>query len=440
MKLFHKLLIFNLLGKGLFLLLFLMSGPYLLRYFILKNTDRQLIQRKAEVLELIEADGIESFISNENPEEGFGSYNILKEEYILLEKVDAGTVLQDSLSSVERIIEGEEISYRVYADLLDINGEIYLLEVGRSLSTIEQIESIFFRIAIGILFLFLGLSFILDSAISKRIMAPFNRIIRTKISQINEQQEFNDLPISSTTQEFEILDQAISEMMKRIQKSFNQERIFISHASHELKTPISVLQSKVEALFVDEKLNAYQSEKLMEMQDSLQKMKKSVNALLLLSKVNNAQFLKTEEVDLAKILHDLIDDWGEIAENRGIKLSHGKIDPFVFKNTNHSLCTMMIQNGLSNAVKYVSEEGEIWISGLRHPDRYEIRIENDGEGIDEKLLEQVRNGLVFLKDVNKEKSGFGLQIMHRIATFLAVKIQLSSQDGKTTLVFSFPVS
>lgn len=440
MKLFHKLLIFNLLGKGLFLLIFLMSGPYLLRYFILKNTDRQLIQKKAEVLELIEADGIESFISNENPEEGFGSYNILKEEYILLEKVDPATILEDSLSSEERIIEEEAISYRVYADLLEINGEFYLLEIGRSLNTIEQIETIFFRIAIGILFLFLGLSFILDSAISKRIMAPFNKIIKTKISQINEPQEFNDLPISSTTKEFELLDQAISEMMKRIQKSFNQERIFISHASHELKTPISVLQSKVEALFADENLNAYQSEKLIDMQDSLQKMKKSVNALLLLSKVNNAQFLKTEQVDLDKILHDLIDDWGEIAENRGIRISHGKIDPFVFKNTNHSLCTMMIQNGLSNAVKYVSEEGEIWISGLRHSDHYEIRIENDGEGIDEKLLEQVRNGLVFLKDVNKEKSGFGLQIMHRIATFLGVRIQLSSQNGKTKLVFSFPVS
>lgn len=440
MKLFHKLLIFNLLGKGLFLLIFLMSGPYLLRYFILKNTDSQLIQKKAEVLELIETNGIESFISNENPEEGFGSYNILKEEYILLERVDQATILEGSLTSEERIIEEEEISYRVYADLLEINDEIYLLEIGRSLSTIEQIESIFFRIAIGILFLFLGLSFILDSAISKRIMAPFNRIIRTKISQINEPQEFNDLPISSTTQEFELLDQAISEMMKRIQKSFNQERIFISHASHELKTPISVLQSKVEALFSDEKLNAFQSEKVMEMQDSIQKMKKSVNALLLLSKVNNAQFLKTEAVDLARILSDLIDDWGQIAEDRGIKLSCGKIDSFTFPNTNHSLCTMMIQNGLSNAVKYVSEQGEISITGLRHPGGYEIRIQNDGEGIDEKLLEQVRNGQVFLKDVNKEKSGFGLQIMHRIATFLGVKIQISSQNGKTILVFNFPGS
>ena len=440
MKLFHKLLIFNLLGKGLFLLIFLMSGPYLLRYFILKNTDTQLIQKKAEVLELIEINGIESFISNDNPEEGFGSYNILKEEYILLEKVDQSMVLQDSLTSEERIIEEEAISYRVYSDLLKINDELYLLEIGRSLSTIEQIESIFFQIAIGILFLFLGLSFILDSAISKRIMAPFNRIIRTKISQINEPQEFNDLPISSTTQEFELLDQAISEMMKRIQKSFNQERIFISHASHELKTPISVLQSKVEALFVDENLNAYQSEKLIDMQDSLQKMKKSVNALLLLSKVNNAQFLKTEEADLGKILQDLIDDWGEIAENQGIKLSQGKIQPFVFKNTNNSLCIMMIQNALSNAVKYVHANGNIWISGIRQSDSYEILIENEGEGIDEKLLDQVRNGLVFLKDVNKEKSGFGLQIMHRIATFLGVKIQLSSKDGKTRVVFSFPFS
>ena len=439
MKLFHKLLIFNLLGKGLFLLVFLMSGPYLLSYLILKNTDRQLIEKKSEVIEMIQAEGIENFISEENPEEGFGSYNILKEEYILLEKAGAESFLQDSIFVEKRIIEEEEISYRVYADLIEIGGVTYLLEIGRSLSTIEQIETIFYRIAIGILFSFLALSFFLDSMISKRIMAPFNKIIQTKIARINEPQEFHDQSIESSTQEFELLDQAISEMMKRIQKSFNQERVFISHASHELKTPISVLQSKLEAIFGDENLSPYQSEKLMDMQNTLQKMKKSVNALLLLSKVNNAQFIKTETADLQEILESLLEDWVDIAADQGVTLQKGKLEPFIFSGTNYSLCQMMIQNGLSNAVKYVSSGGEIWLSGIKKSDQYEIVIENDGEGIDEKLLAQVKNGLVFLKDVTKEKSGFGLQIMFKIAIFLGVTLEVTSENGKTRVSYRFPI-
>jgi len=279
----------------------------------------------------------------------------------------------------------------------------------------------------------------LDSAISKRIMAPFNKIIQSKISRINEPQEFHDKSIRSTTKEFELLDNAISEMMKRIQRSFNQERIFISHASHELKTPISVLQSKLEAIFRDENLNSYQSEKLMDMQDTLQKMKKSVNALLLISKVNNAQFLKSETVDLKMVVEGVVEDWAEIAEEKGLQLRIGEIAPFTYSDTNLSLCQMMLQNAMSNAVKYVETGGEISLSGTKSGDRYEVVIENDGAGIDDTLIEQVKNGLVFLKDVSKEKSGFGLQIMYKVALFLGVTLEIGSQNGKTRVCFSFPV-
>jgi len=439
MKLFHKLLVFNLLGKGVFLLVFLMLSPYLLSQLIIDNTDEELLAKKEEVLKLIQKGGIENFISNENPEQGFGSYNILKEEYILLVAVEADFSVDEPISIQKRIIEEDEISYRVLAEVIELGGDRYLLEIGRSLSTIEKIEGMFFQIAMGILFLFLALSFLLDSAISKRIMAPFNKIIQSKISRINEPQEFHVKSIQSTTQEFKLLDVAISEMMKRIQKSFNQERVFISHASHELKTPISVLQSKLEAIFNDEQLTTYQSEKLMDMQDTLQKMKKSVNALLLLSKVNNAQYLKTETVDLKNIVDGLVEDWTEIAEEKGIQIKKGIIAPFVFEDTNSSLCQMMVQNALSNAVKYVENGGEISLSGTINGDRYEVVVENDGVGIDEKLIEQVKNGLVFLKDVSKEKSGFGLQIMYKVALFLGVGLEIGSQKGKTRVCFSFPM-
>lgn len=439
MKLFHKLLAFNLLGKGLFLLIFLMLGPYRLKYLILESTDQELIDKKEEVLKLIQAEGIENFISNENLEEGFGSYNILKEEYILLQRAPQGFEIEQAITLETRIIEEEEISYRVFDEIIEIEGEKYVLEIGKSLSTIEQIEDIFFQISIGILFLFLIFSFLLDSAISKRIMAPFNKIIQTKISRINEPQEFHDQRIPSTTLEFNLLDQAISEMMKRIQKSFNQERIFISHASHELKTPISVLQSKLEAIFGDENLTQSQHERLMEMQDSIQKMKKSVNALLLLSKVNNAQYLKIEEVDIQKVCFELIEDWTEIAENKGITMSVGSIDSFIFHRSNESLCRMMLQNALSNAIKYVREHGVIRMTARLEKGDYLVEIENTGEGIDERLLEQVRNGTVFLKDVNSEKSGFGLQIMFKISIFLGVALNFTSENGKTSVTFGFPI-
>ncbi len=438
MKLFNKLLVFNLLGKGAFLLIFLMLGPYRLKYLVLENTDQELIEKKEQVLRLVNLGGIANFISDENPEEGFGSYNILKEEYILLERATSNLVIAEPISIEKRIIEDEEISYRVYAEVIDIDGERYLLEIGKSLSTIEQIEDIFFQISIGILFLFLAFSFVVDFAISKKIMAPFNRIIQKKISRINEPQEFHDQIIPSSTNEFKLLDQAISEMMKRIQKSFNQERIFISHASHELKTPISVLQSKLEAIFGDENLTEKQHEKLLEMQDSLQKMKKSVNALLLLSKVNNAQYLKTEAVDIQKVCTDLLEDWTDIAESKGVRLKSAALEPFVFNDSNSSLCSMMIQNALSNAVKYVSQKGEVVVKGVRSGDRYLLSIENEGEGIDENLLAQVKNGMVFLKDITHEKSGFGLQIMHKIAIFLGVAIQIATENGKTKVIFSFP--
>jgi signal transduction histidine kinase len=416
-----------------------MISPYLLIQLIIENTDEELIGKKEEVLKLIQAGGIENFISNENPEQGFGSYNILKEEYILLQAVPSDFKIVEEISSEKRVIEEEEISYRVVADVIEIAGSSYLLEIGRSLNTIEKIEGMFFQIAMGILFLFLAFSFLLDSAISKRIMAPFNKIIQSKISRINEPQEFHDKSIHSTTKEFELLDNAISEMMKRIQRSFNQERIFISHASHELKTPISVLQSKLEAIFRDENLNSYQSEKLMDMQDTLQKMKKSVNALLLISKVNNAQFLKTETVDLKMVVDGIVEDWTEIAEEKGIQIRIGEIDSFTYSDTNLSLCQMMIQNALSNAVKYVETGGEISLSGTKIGDRYALVIENDGAGIDDKLIEQVKNGLVFLKDVSKEKSGFGLQIMYKVALFLGVSLEIGSQTGKTRVCFSFPI-
>jgi signal transduction histidine kinase len=436
MRLSTKFLLFNFLAKGIILLVFLAASPFVLRYFAIKSTDRQLIEKREEVLAIIEGEGMENFISQENPELGFGSYNILKEEYILLEQVPQ-LYEADLIFVEERILDNESVTYRVYSYAFEMDREFYLMEIGRSLQTIEEIEGLIFKILIGTLLLFFVLSFFLDNAFNKNILRPFSQIIDKKLSHIKEPQEFSYKAIETNTEEFVLLDESLSDMMRRIQRAFNQERIFISHASHELKTPISVLQTKVETLFSQEGLSDEQMDKLMDMQHTIQKMKKTVNALLLISKVNNAQFIKTEEVPIHEVLEELVEDWEAMAKEKNLQIDFKEAESFVLRDSNRSLCLMMLRNALVNAIKYSPDSGKILIEGIRVGNQYRVSIKDHGPGISESLLKQVEEGTVFLKDVEKDKSGFGLQILHKVALYLGVKVKISSGNLGTAISFEF---
>ena len=436
MRLSTKFLLFNFLAKGIILLVFLAASPFVLRYFAIKSTDRQLVEKKNEVLAIVAAEGMESFISQENPELGFGSYNILKEEYILLEQVPQ-LYDTDLIFVEERILDNESVTYRVYSYAFEMDGAYFLLEIGRSLQTIKEIEALIFKILISTVILFFFLSFFLDNTFNKSILRPFSQIIDKKLSHIKEPQQFSYKAIETNTDEFVLLDDSLSEMMRRIQRAFNQERIFISHASHELKTPISVLQTKVETLFAQEGLSGEQMDKLMDMQQTIQKMKKTVNALLLISKVNNAQFIKTEEVPVHEVLEELIEDWEAMATEKNIQLYFEEADAFVIKESNRSLCLMMLRNALVNAIKYTPESGKIYITGKKQENQYRVSIKDSGPGISTQLLEQVERGTVFLKDVEKDKSGFGLQILYKVALYLGVKVEIKSGNSGTEVIFDF---
>jgi signal transduction histidine kinase len=428
---------FNLVAKGMILLLFLLAGPFLFNHFAIKNTDLKLTGKRDQVLGIIEREGIGSFFQEEDLTDAFGSYNILKEEYILLEKLIQPYPLKDTIYNEERILEDVSVQYRVSSLIFPINEEYFLLEIGRSLETIQETKILLYKITSVSFLIFLILSLTLDVAFNKRLIRPLRMIIKRKLTHINEPQQFPYEPITTTTIDFQILDDSISKMMRRIQKSFNDERIFISHASHELKTPIAILQSKIEAFFADENLTEKEMDRLMDMQSTIQKFKKTVHSLLLLSKVNNAQFLKIETVAMEELLDEFYEEWQSAAEDKDITLSLAQNEPFELHGTNASLVQIMIQNALLNAIKYTPAGGTIEICGINKKSKYHVVIRDSGKGISEDLMNQVKDGIVFLKDAKVDKSGFGLQIIHKIAGYLGVKIQLKSGPEGTEFTFKF---
>jgi len=436
MHLSTKMLLYNLLGKGIVLLFFLMAGPIFLNHFAIKNIDEELIDKRDQILEIISKEGMSGFFTEEDTLSGFGSYNILREEYILLEIIDDPYLL-DSIFNEKRVLDQITVSYRVCAYIFRYDGSYYLLEIGKSLETIDNLNLIIYRVMVFLLVLFIIFSILLDNIFSKYILRPFSLIIKEKISRIREPQEFLHKPVKTSTIDFKVLDEAISDMMWRIQKSFNQEREFISHASHELKTPVSILQTKIEALFAQSELSENEMGKLMDMQGTIQKMKKTINSLLLLSKVNNAQFIKTDSFQLGALLRELAEEWEMLAEDRNIKVKLNLKDDYLLQNSNKSLCQIMIQNIISNAIKNSPDGSVIELTGEVSQTGFNVLVSDQGNGIPERLLNQVKSGLVFLSDANKESSGYGLQIVFKIAAFIGVGIDFKSDASGTRFTFTF---
>ena len=129
-----KLAFFNLFSKVGVAVLFLIFLPWLVERINLRQVDNDLIQKREKTIELIGEIGIEPFISSDTVKT-FGSYNILKEEFISIERTDTLPDL-NLINISDRIIENERITYRVLNYTLIIDGQKYLIETGKSLGSI----------------------------------------------------------------------------------------------------------------------------------------------------------------------------------------------------------------------------------------------------------------------------------------------------------------
>jgi signal transduction histidine kinase len=437
-RLATKMILFNLLAKGVILLGFLLAAPYLLKQYSIRYTDDRLTEKKFQVLDIIEQEGIESFFQGDTTS-GYGSYNLLKEEYISLERIEEAEA-QDTIFNEERLIEEEVVSYRVLSYTFQISDTQYLLEIGRSLGTIIQIESVISRFIQLAVILYIVLSLILDSTFHNYLLRPLKKIVEDKLPGIKDPGHYSYQSVETNTQDFKILDDAISDLMRRIQQVFNREREFIGHASHELRTPISVLQSKVENLLADFELNEQETQRLLDMQRTIQRFKHLVNSLLLISKIGNAQFVRDEQVDLQRVVQELEEEWAPVAFEKGLEFVSSSESSLVVAQSNYSMVLMMVQNALTNSLRYTPPGGTIKLSVSKEKQIAILEVSDTGGGISGELLEQVNAGMVFLKDANSEKSGFGLQIMHKIASYLNVQLTIDSSPSGTTVRFKFDIA
>jgi signal transduction histidine kinase len=277
MKLQVRITLFNALTNLIIILIFILSIPYIIDFLSIRSTDQDLLKKKEKVLAVIESQGIENFLDPE--EEAFGSYNILKEEFILIEPLDED-IFPDFTENTQRIVDGELIEYRILTNAFNYNGKNYLLEIGKSISTIDYFNKTLQLVAIVILLSMLLLSSLGNLLYTRYLLKPLSRLISEKIQKIKDPSLIEIKSITTTTTDIKILDNAVNEMLNKIKTAFIREREFTANVSHELLTPVAILQNRLENMINDEQTVSESKIKIADSLKTLSRLKNIINSLL----------------------------------------------------------------------------------------------------------------------------------------------------------------
>lgn len=433
-----KLALFNLLSKLAFTALFLLVLPVIIERINLRQVDNDLVQKREKTIGLISEYGIDPFI-NPDSSMSFGSYNILKEEFISFEKTD----IPDELNEIEitsRVLENEEINYRVLNYTLFVDGQKYLLEIGRSLTSIQQAK----RNISSILFIFLGLiilvTFITDLQYTRIILIPLGKITN-KLREISSPSKFDRSPVGTNTIDFISLDNALRSLMDRIGEAFRKEKEITVDISHELLTPVSVLRSKLENILLKDDIDPDISVKVEESLKTLHRLQSLINSLLMIARIESQQYLREDEFSVRTLLEEIIEELKPIADDKDVDLNGEFPIDFMFRDANRPLIFSMFYNIVNNAVKNTQSGGKILIKCFLSEARYRITVSDTGKGMDEEQLGNLFSRFKSRKGNDENGTGIGLAIAKSIADFHKIEIHVKSvPESGTEFSFHFPLN
>jgi signal transduction histidine kinase len=437
-KLQVKLALYNGISKAIIVLAFGLLMPGVIEQVVFNHIDSRLYARSEKMLRMIQRGGLDEISLDQDC--SFDNYNIFKEEYVSISPLnelppDFGKM---HIENAERIIEGEVIKHRVLSQAFLYDNQLYGMEIGEGLSSVDALKQTIRRFSIWILVVVIGISIFIDLGFVRLILQPFYRIVNAKLKALRHPSAYNPVPVKTNTYEFAYLDRSIDGMMQQVKDAFLAEREFITNVSHELQTPISILQNRLENIIADPQVDDELKIRMVESQKTLLRLSRIIKALLYISKIENEQFIREDTIDLKATVHDVLAELEDYLADKHIRVQETWDDGYTVHRTNQSLLHTMLFNIVSNAVKYNKSGGDILIRGRRGDKQYTLTVTDTGVGIEKDQLPLIFDRFRRLRPNDAVGYGLGLPIVRTIARYLDVRIEVESVPGSgTTFSLSF---
>src|SRR5699024_3746047 len=229
------------------------------------------------------------------------------------------------------------------------------------------------------------------------------------------------------------------------EKIERERREFVSNVSHELRTPLTTLKSYMEALIDGAWRDKTIAPRFLGVaQKETERMIRMVNDLLQLSKMDNKDYtLHTEKFDFMSYFHEVIDRF-EMNKEKSIRLKRDLARGPLFVQFDKDKMTQVMDNIISNAIKYSPEGGVIHFKARRQNNQLCIAIKDEGPGIPYKKIDKIFERLYRADKARSRKlggTGLGLAISKELVEAHGGHIWADSVEGKgTTIFFTLPLA
>lgn len=427
MKLSSKLILFITGSKLAVVLLFIILLPFLINSIVSEYTNYSLRRQQDKVIRIVQKNGINHYLQGDD---SYGSYTMLKEEYIALEPATVGIPI-DTIKTEQRVVERDTLTYKILMHTFNFQHKPYLLEIGKTVSSINQYNKPLQRIALYVLMGLIALSLSFDLLFTRMLIRPLGKIIKSKL--INRKFPFKDhtSPVLTTTYDFKYLDASLISLMDQINEAFEKEREFTANASHELMTPISILQNKMENLIGDEQLSDAVILRIVEMMKTLNRLKKISNSLLLISRIDNEQFVKSDTLKPIELVKEVLDEISHRLEEKELSITLNITVDLLLTQVNRDLLFQLFYNLINNAIKYNVIQGNIVITDrLSDNTGYQIAIADTGIGIATEEQPYIFDRFRKTNLAEHVGHGLGLSIVKSICLYHGIEIKVSSEVNK----------
>ena len=270
----------------------------------------------------------------------------------------------------------------------------------------------------------------------RRALAPVAELTRA-VERIHDRNLADQLPRSGNGDELDRLTEVFNAMTARLDGSFQHIREFTLHASHELKTPLTILRGELETALHEESAGAARLERLASQIDEIERLAKIVDGLTLLTKADAGQItLKCEPVRLDELVRESVADALQLAQAQAIEVRLDPCEASTVAGDRHRLRQLLL-NLADNAVKYNQPGGKIHFSLRRDGPFAALQIANTGAGLAPESQSRVFDRF-FRGEASHNQAiegcGLGLSIAQWIVRAHRGEIQFASQPHAWTTV------